>query len=38
MQYESTAAAAVIPDCDRDRCFEEGLDLMLAGLASSRDK
>jgi TetR/AcrR family tetracycline transcriptional repressor len=34
----SSAAAAVIADCDPDRCFEEGLDLMLAGLASSRDK
>lgn len=30
----ASAAAAVIADCDSDRCFEEGLDLMLAGLAS----
>jgi hypothetical protein len=26
---------AVIADCDPDRCFEEGLELMLAGLAAS---
>jgi hypothetical protein len=25
---------AVIAECDPDRCFEEGLDLMLAGLPS----
>lgn len=31
------AAVAMIADCDPDRCFEEGLDLMLAGLASSRE-
>jgi len=31
------AAVAMIADCDSDRCFEEGLDLMLAGLASSSD-
>jgi AcrR family transcriptional regulator len=31
----ASAAVAVIADCDSDRCFEEGLDLMLAGLAAS---
>jgi TetR/AcrR family tetracycline transcriptional repressor len=29
----ASAAVAMIADCDPDRCFEEGLDLMLAGLA-----
>jgi Tetracyclin repressor-like, C-terminal domain len=29
------AAVAVIADCDPDRCFEEGLALMLAGLTAS---
>jgi hypothetical protein len=32
----ASAAAAVIADCDSDRCFEEGLELMLAGLSASR--
>ena len=31
----SSAAAAVIAECDPDRCFEEGLDLMLSGLSAS---
>ena len=31
----ASAAAAVIAECDADRCFEEGLDLMLAGLAAT---
>ncbi|MBI4261400.1 MAG: TetR/AcrR family transcriptional regulator C-terminal domain-containing protein [Actinobacteria bacterium] len=31
----ASAAVAMIADCDPDRCFEEGLDLMLAGLAAS---
>ncbi len=25
----------MIADCDPDRCFEEGLELMLAGLATA---
>ncbi|MGH2450408.1 MAG: TetR/AcrR family transcriptional regulator [Candidatus Limnocylindria bacterium] len=29
----TSAALAMIADCDADRCFEEGLELMLAGLA-----
>ncbi|MGH2591614.1 MAG: TetR/AcrR family transcriptional regulator C-terminal domain-containing protein, partial [Actinomycetota bacterium] len=29
----ASAALAMIADCDPDRCFEEGLELMLAGLA-----
>jgi len=33
----ASAAAAMIADCDADRCFEEGLELMLAGLAVSPD-
>lgn len=32
----ASAAVAVIAECDADRCFEEGLDLMLAGLSSGR--
>jgi AcrR family transcriptional regulator len=32
----ASAAVAVIADCDPERCFEEGLELMLAGLAASR--
>ncbi|MGH2546543.1 MAG: TetR/AcrR family transcriptional regulator [Actinomycetota bacterium] len=32
----ASAAVAMIADCDADRCFEEGLDLMLAGLPSGR--
>jgi len=31
----TSAAVAMIADCDPDRCFEEGLELMLAGLAAS---
>jgi TetR/AcrR family tetracycline transcriptional repressor len=31
----ATAAVAMIAECDSDRCFEEGLDLMLAGLPVS---
>jgi hypothetical protein len=31
----ASAAVAVIADCDSDRCFEEGLEAMLAGLAAS---
>jgi hypothetical protein len=31
----ASAAAEMIADCDPDRCFDEGLDLMLAGLAAS---
>jgi TetR/AcrR family transcriptional regulator, tetracycline repressor protein len=31
----ASAAAAMIAECDSDRCFEEGLDLMLAGLPVS---
>jgi hypothetical protein len=30
----ASAAVAMIAECDADRCFEEGLDLMLAGLRS----
>jgi AcrR family transcriptional regulator len=30
-----SAAVAMIADCDPDRCFEEGLELMLAGLTTS---
>ena len=32
----ASAAVAVIADCDSERCFEEGLELMLAGLSASR--
>jgi TetR/AcrR family tetracycline transcriptional repressor len=31
----ASAAVTVIAECDPDRCFEEGLDLMLAGLPIS---
>ena len=31
----ASAAAEMIADCDADRCFDEGLELMLAGLAAS---
>jgi AcrR family transcriptional regulator len=31
----ASAAVAMIADCDPDRCFEEGLELMLAGLTAS---
>ncbi|MGH2655494.1 MAG: TetR/AcrR family transcriptional regulator [Actinomycetota bacterium] len=31
----ASAAVALIAECDPDRCFEEGLDLMLAGLSLS---
>jgi TetR/AcrR family tetracycline transcriptional repressor len=34
----SSAAAAMIADCDPDRCFEEGLDRMLGGLPGSSDE
>lgn len=30
----ASAAVAMIADCDPERCFEEGLELMLAGLAA----
>jgi hypothetical protein len=30
----ASAAVALIADCDPDRCFEDGLELMLAGLAA----
>jgi TetR/AcrR family tetracycline transcriptional repressor len=30
----ASAAVALIADCNADRCFEDGLELMLAGLAS----
>lgn len=33
---QASAAVAMIAECDPDRCFEEGLDLMLAGLPSRR--
>ena len=33
----ASAAVAVIADCDSERCFEEGLELMLAGLAASQE-
>ncbi|MGH3452304.1 MAG: TetR/AcrR family transcriptional regulator [Haloechinothrix sp.] len=29
----ASAAASLIADCDPDRCFEDGLELMLAGLS-----
>ncbi len=31
------AAMVMIADCDIDQCFEDGLELMLAGLATSTD-
>jgi len=31
----ASAAVALIADCDPDRCFEDGLELMLAGLSAS---
>ena len=31
------AAMVIIADCDIDQCFEDGLELMLAGLATSAD-
>lgn len=31
------AAMAIIADCDPDQYFEDGLELMLAGLATSTD-
>ncbi|MGH2764544.1 MAG: TetR/AcrR family transcriptional regulator [Actinomycetota bacterium] len=34
----ASAAAAMIAECDPDRCFEEGLDLMLAGLSVSPER
>jgi len=30
----ASAAVSLIADCDPDRCFEDGLDLMLAGLSA----
>lgn len=32
----ASAAVEVIADCDPDRCFNDGLELMLAGLAATR--
>jgi hypothetical protein len=29
-----SAAVTLIADCDSDRCFEDGLELMLAGLSA----
>ena len=34
----AAAAVALIADCDPDRCFEDGLELMLAGLSASSDR
>jgi AcrR family transcriptional regulator len=34
----ASAAVAMIAECDADRCFEEGLDLMLAGLPVSQGR
>lgn len=34
----TAAAVEMIADCDPDRCFHDGLDLMLAGLARSRGR
>jgi hypothetical protein len=34
----ASAAVAMFADCDPDRCFEEGLDLMLARLPASPDE
>jgi hypothetical protein len=31
----ASAAVAMIAECDADRCFEDGLALMLAGLPES---
>lgn len=33
----AAAAVELIADCDSDRCFRDGLELMLAGLAASSD-
>lgn len=33
----ASAAVAMIAECDADRCFEDGLTLMLAGLGVPRD-
>jgi hypothetical protein len=33
----ASAAVAMIAECDADRCFEDGLALMLAGLGRPRD-
>jgi AcrR family transcriptional regulator len=33
----ASAAVAMIAECDADRCFEDGLSFMLAGLAGSSD-
>lgn len=32
----ASAAVEMIADCDPDRCFDDGLELMLAGLAASQ--
>lgn len=32
------AAVAMIADCDPDRCFDDGLELMLAGLAHAQSR
>ena len=32
----ASAAVEMIADCDPDRCFHDGLELMLAGLAASQ--
>lgn len=33
----ASAAVALIADCDPDRCFEDGLELMLAGLRGRKE-
>ncbi|HZD23123.1 MAG TPA: hypothetical protein VE569_06935, partial [Acidimicrobiia bacterium] len=33
----AAAAVEVIADCDADRCFSDGLELMLAGLSTIQD-
>ena len=30
----ASVAVSLIADCDPDRCFEDGLELMLAGLSA----
>ena len=34
----AAAGVAMIADCDADRCFEDGLELMLAGLPARRSR
>ncbi|MGH8946224.1 MAG: TetR/AcrR family transcriptional regulator [Acidimicrobiia bacterium] len=34
----TSAAVEMIADCDPDRCFDDGLELMLAGLATSHPR